>query len=110
MPFYLLQASFKDDKVKALVDKPQNRETAARQFIESLGGKLHAYFFAFGESDVVTITEFPNNETATAAALKTIATGVFAKAQTTVLMTAIEAEHAMKKAKATTATYRPPGG
>jgi len=110
MPFYLLQASYKDDKVKALVENPQNRETAARQFIESFGGKLHAYFFAFGEFDVVTITEFPNNEAATAAALKTLSTGVFAKAQTTVLVTSVEAEHAMKKASTTKTLYKPPGG
>ena len=110
MPFYLLQASYKDDKVKALVDKPQNREAAAREFIESFGGKLHHYFFAFGEFDVVTISEFPDNETAAATAMKTMSTGVFARAQSTVLMTAAESERAMRKANTTKTTYKPPGG
>lgn len=110
MPFYLLQASYKDDKMKALVNKPQNREAAARTLIESFGGRLHSYYFAFGEFDLVTITEFPDNKTAAAAALMTIATGVLSKAETTVLMTAAEAEDAMRMANGTKTAYKPPRG
>ena len=110
MPFYMVQASLKDTQVKALVDKPRNREAVSREFIESFGGKLHHYFFAFGEFDVVIISEFPDNESAAAAALKTASTGVFAKAQTTVLMTAAEAERSMRKANTTKTTYKPPAG
>jgi uncharacterized protein with GYD domain len=110
MPFYMLQGSLKEEQMKALVDKPRNREAVAREFIESFGGKLHQYFLAFGEYDVVVIAEYPDNETASAAALKTLSTGVFSKAQTTVLMTGPEAERSMKKAHTTKTTYKPPAG
>jgi uncharacterized protein with GYD domain len=110
MPFYMIQGSFKEEHTKALVDRPRNREGAAREFIESFGGKLHQYFLAFGEYDVVVIAEWPDNETATAAVLKTMSTGVFSKAQTTVLMTGGEAERSMKKANTTKTTYKPPAG
>lgn len=110
MPYYMLQGSFKEEQVKALVDRPRNREAVAREFIESFGGKLHEYFFAFGEYDVVVIAEYPDNETASAAALKALSTGVFTKAQTTVLMTGAEAERSMKKANMTKTAYKPPAG
>lgn len=110
MPFYMLQGSFKEEQMKALVDRPRNREAVARDFIESFGGKLHQYFLAFGEHDVVVIAEYPDNETASAAALKTLSTGVFSKAQTTVLMTGAEAERSMKKANTTKTAYKPPAG
>src|SRR6266566_4487898 len=101
MPFYMYQASYKDDQIKALVDKPQNRESVARQLVESFGGKLHQVFFAFGEYDVVAISEFPDNESATAAALSMVSSGGFARAHTTVLMTPAEAERSMIKANTT---------
>jgi len=110
MPFFMHQASYKDEQIKALVDRPQNREAMARQAFESFGGKLHQVFFAFGEYDVVAISEFPDNETASAAILSLIATGTFAKAHTTVLMTAAEAERSMRKANTTRSGYRPPSG
>jgi uncharacterized protein with GYD domain len=110
MPFFLYQATYKDQQVKALIDNPQNRETSLRQLIESFGGKLHQFFYAFGEYDAVAISEFPDNESATAAVFSLVSTGVLAKGQTTVLMTPAEAEGAMKKANATRSGYRPPGG
>jgi len=109
MPFFMYQASYKDQYIKALVDNPQNRESAIRQLIESFGGKLHQMFFAFGEYDVVAISEFPDNESATAAVFSLVSTGVLARAQTTVLMTTAEAERSMRKANTTKAEYHPPG-
>lgn len=110
MPFYLYQAAYKDPQIKALVETPQNREAIAREGIESFGGKLHQFFFAFGEWDVIGIMEFPDNETAAAAVLKVTSTGVHARSKTTVLITPAEAERAMRKAKETKTNYRPPTG
>ena len=69
MPFYLYQMAYAHGATKALVEHPQNREEAAKSRIESLGGKLTAYFFAFGEYDVIAIAEFPDNITAGAVSL-----------------------------------------
>ena len=48
MGHYMLQWSYKDTQYKAMVDKPQDREKTIEKAVESFGGKLHAFFFAFG--------------------------------------------------------------
>lgn len=47
----------------------------AKQAIEKLGGKLGHIYWTLGQYDVVAILEFPNDETATAFALKLSALG-----------------------------------
>ena len=98
MPFYMLQWRYKETALKALVHHPQDRSEAARKAVEAYGGQLHHFFFAFGDYDGVAITEFPDNESATASAL-TIGTGGAAAAiKTTVLISPEEALRAMEKA------------
>jgi uncharacterized protein with GYD domain len=36
---------------------------------ESVGGQLESFYFAFGERDVYTVVDLPDNESATAVAL-----------------------------------------
>ena len=92
------------------LDNRQNRENVAHQLIESFGGKLHQLFFAFGEYDIVAISVFPDNESATAAAFSLTASGAFARAHTTVLMTPAEAVRSLTRVSTTKASYRPPAG
>jgi len=106
MPSYMFQVSYNAAAVKAMVEHPQSREDAARKVIESLGGKLKAFYFAFGPSDVVLICEMPDNVSAAACAMAVGARGGMAKFETTVLMTTAESVEAMKKAKS--ASYTPP--
>ncbi|HEV7285980.1 MAG TPA: GYD domain-containing protein [Kaistia sp.] len=106
MAHYLLQVSYAASAVKAMVANPQNREDAVRKVVESMGGKLHAFYFALGEFDVVIIAEFPDNVSAAAVALATSATGALSKFETTVLMSPAEGVEAMRKAK--TGAYSPP--
>jgi len=106
MAFYLLQVSYNAPAIKSMVAHPQNREDAARQVVESLGGKMHAFYFAFGAVDVVIICEFPDNATAAAVAMAVGSSGMFSKLETTVLMTTAESMAAMNKAKS--ASYTPP--
>jgi uncharacterized protein with GYD domain len=106
MGFYLVQVSYNAAGVKAMVEHPQNREAAVRKGVESLGGKVHAFYFAFGASDVVVINEMPDNVSAAAVTMAVGASGMCAKIETTVLMTTAESVEAMKKAKAV--SYTPP--
>src|SRR3546814_20589769 len=91
MAYYMLQWTFKDTQIKALVEKPQNREAEVRKVVESFGGKMHSYFFAYGKFDGVAILEFPDNEAVAACVLSVTATGPFASTQPTGLMTSGEA-------------------
>jgi uncharacterized protein with GYD domain len=99
MAHYLVQVAYSQASTKAMLANPQPREDVIRKTIESLGGKLHAFFFAFGEYDVVLIAEAPDNKTAASLALAVGATGSVSKYVTTVLMTSAEGVEAMKAAK-----------
>ena len=52
-----------------MVDTPQDRPAELRKAVEAFGGRLHQFFFAFGEYDGISIVEFPNNETCAACAV-----------------------------------------
>ena len=70
MPRYLFQASYTLEGIRGIQSAGGSaRRDAVAATIESLGGKLETFDFAFGESDVYTIVELPDNEAATAVAL-----------------------------------------
>jgi uncharacterized protein with GYD domain len=106
MGHYLIQLAYTAEAAKAMVKNPQNRETTARAAMESLGGKVLSFFFAFGEYDAILVAELPNNAAAAAGALATTAGGAIAKFHTTPLLTAAESVEAMKLAQK--AVYAPP--
>lgn len=105
MPFFLHQVSYTSDALARLIANPQDRFEAVRGPIEKLGGKIKDSYFAFGEHDVVLITEMPDNVSAAAIALAFAAGGTCRNCQTTTLMTNSEALDAMRKAS--TCGYKP---
>ena len=106
MPYYLIQASYKESAAKALVARPEERSAVVKKMVGALGGKLHSYFLSFGDYDVVAIVELPGNEAAVAMGLASVSGGALAKYHTTVLLSPEEATGAMKKAKKV--PYTPP--
>ena len=105
MPKYLIQASYSAEGLEGLLaEGGTSRRVAVEQFVQELGGKLEAYYFAFGENDVYAIVELPDNVKAATATI-TIASAGTAKLNTTVLITPEEMDQATK----TSTTYRPPG-
>ena len=69
MPFYLFQWQYKHPAIKAMVDTPQDRPAELRKAVEAFGGRLHQFFFAFGEYEGISIVKFPNNESCAACAV-----------------------------------------
>ena len=106
---YMMRVKFSANSVKALVSKPHDRTNVAKQLIESFGGKLHHYYLAFGEYDVILIAEFPDNASAVGVAMAATSTGAYTGFETTPLLTPHEAEAAMKKAHDTKTDFKPPG-
>jgi uncharacterized protein with GYD domain len=105
MPHFLHQIAYSREGWQAIVNNPQDRIEAVRPAIEKLGGKIDTAWFAFGDYDVVVITEMPNNVSAAAIAIAFAAGGACKAVQTTPLMSTAEALEAMKKAK--DCGYRP---
>jgi uncharacterized protein with GYD domain len=99
MPYYLIQTSYKETGTKALVEHPQSREDQVKKTVASLGGKLHAFFFSFGDYDTAFIIEMPDNAAAAAMSLAASAKGGVARYHTTPLLSSAEAMEAMKKAQ-----------
>jgi uncharacterized protein with GYD domain len=105
---YMLRWQFNTEAAKAMVNKPQDRTGPATALITGFGGKLLSYFFALGEYDGVGIVEFPDHISIAACSMKAASTGAFARFETMALLTAAEAETAMRKANETKVEYRPP--
>ncbi|HKM63576.1 MAG TPA: GYD domain-containing protein [Acidisphaera sp.] len=108
MPHFMVRCQFTDASAKAMVGKPQDRTGMASALCEGFGGKLNSYYFAFGDYDVIAISEFPDNTSALAASLAATSTGGFSRFETTPLMTGKEAEAAMKRAHGAKTAYQPP--
>jgi len=108
MAHFAFRWQFNTASAQALVAKPQDRTAPAKTLIESFGGKLESYYFAFGEFDGLGICEFPDNASAAACSMKAASTGAFSRFETIALLTAKEAEAAMKKAHDTKTAYKAP--
>jgi uncharacterized protein with GYD domain len=105
MPKYLFEASYTLDGAKGLIkDGGSKRRAAVEALVKSLGGRVEAFYFAYGDRDVVTIVDLPDSATATAVSLTVAASGAV-RCKTTVLITPEEVDQAVKK----TVSYRPPG-
>jgi uncharacterized protein with GYD domain len=105
MPHYLQQVAYSREGWEAVLGNPQNRIEAVRPVIEKLGGKIETAWFAFGDYDIVVITEFPDNLSAAAIAMAFAGGGACKSVHTTPLMSAEEAVQALKKARE--CGYRP---
>jgi uncharacterized protein with GYD domain len=105
MPRYLIHASYTAEGAKGIISEggSTRRETIAK-LAEGLGGRLESFYFAFGEDDVVTIIEFPDNVSAAAVSMTVGATGLVST-RITVLLTPEEIDEAAQKSVA----YRAPG-
>ena len=105
MPKYLVQANYVGEGIKGLLKEGgSSRRAAVEKLAKSLGGTVEAFYYAFGETDLYGIADFPDNVTAAAFALTVNAAGA-AVCKTTVLMTPEELDQVSKK----TPSYRPPG-
>lgn len=107
MPFYLTRFSYTPETWARLRERPEDRSDAARAYIESVGGSLHGFWYAFGEYDAYTLWEAPDNEAMAAVALAISAGGALSKLETTPLLTVEETIEALNRSRGV--TYRAPG-
>ena len=105
MPKYLVQASYTHEGTKGLLkDGGTKRRTAVEQMVAGLGGKLEAFYYAFGDADAYVIVDAPDNVTAAAVSLAVNASGAVSL-KTIPLLTPEDIDQATKK----TVSYRLPG-
>ena len=107
MPLYLTTFSYTPETWARLIGNPEDRRKAAQAYIESVGGKLHGFWYAFGEHDAYTLYEAPDNVSMAAVALAITAGGALSSLETTALLTVDETMEALRKAQQV--GYRAPG-
>jgi uncharacterized protein with GYD domain len=109
MPKYLCQAVYTEKGLQGLLKEGGlARRAAVEQAIQAVGGTMEAFYYAFGETDVFFIADYPDNVTTAAASLVGNAAGT-SKVTYTVLITPEEVDQATELAKEKMAAYRPPG-
>ena len=107
MPMYLTRFNYSPETWTRMAKNPEDRRDAARSYIESVGGKLHGFWYAFGEYDGYTLWEAPNNVAMAAVAVAISGGGALSKFETTALMTVEETLEALGRVEKI--RYRSPG-
>ena len=105
MPKYLGRLTFMAEGLKGLrAEGAVHRREVARSIVENLGGTQECYYLAFGQDDLYSIIDLPDDEAAAALAMAASETGAV-KATITKLLTAEQVDEAFTR----TVAYRPPG-
>ena len=107
MALYLTRFSYTTETWARLTLNPQDRREAARAYIESVGGKLHGFWYAFGTHDGYNLWEAPDNVSMAAVAIAIGGGGALSKFETTPLLTVEETLEALGRAQVI--KYKPPG-
>jgi uncharacterized protein with GYD domain len=107
MPLYLSRFSYTPETWARLIGNPEDRRKAAQSYIESVGGKLHGFWYAFGKHDGYNLWEAPDNVSMAAVALAISGGGALSSFETTVLLTVDETIDALRQADQL--RYRAPG-
>ncbi len=105
MPKYLIQGNYTAEGAKGLLKGGgSKRVRAVKAAAKAVGGKVDAFYFAFGGTDVFVIVDMPDHATMTALSLTVAGSGTVG-VTTTVLLTPQEVDEASQKSVA----YKPPG-
>ena len=106
MPKYMFKASYTATGVKGIATEGGSaRRDAVKRAVESVGGSLVSFNFAFGNPDLYAVADLPDNETATAIALAVNGSGAVT-VHTVPLLTPEEVDAAAKR----DVQFRPAGG
>ena len=105
MAKYMLKVNYTADGARGLIkDGGSKRRSVAQKAVESVGGRVESFYFAFGDTDAYLLADLPDAASAAAIAL-TVGAGGGAAVRTTVLMTPEEVDAAARKSP----MYAPPG-
>jgi uncharacterized protein with GYD domain len=105
MPKYLGLANYMPEGVSGLIKEGGTQRAATvKKAVAAVGGKMEAFYYAFGDYDVIVILDLPDNSTALSLSMAINATEVVT-IRITPLMTTAEVDKAAKK----NVPYRAPG-
>jgi uncharacterized protein with GYD domain len=105
MPKFLFETTYTADGIRGLMkDNAAARRRANEKLLQSVDGKLEAFYYTMGDRDVIAIVDLPNAEAAAAVSFAGMATGL-TRVRTTALLTVEEVDRALARKL----TFRGPG-
>lgn len=105
MPKMLIKARYSTEGAKGLIKEGgSSRRATVQKLIEGMGGKMEAFYYAYGDADAYVIVDAPNATDGLALSLAVNASGAVTLS-TIPLITAEEMDAACKKS----VSYRAPG-
>ncbi|MES2094077.1 MAG: GYD domain-containing protein [Actinomycetota bacterium] len=105
MTKYLFEANYLGEGLKGLMrEGGTQRRAAVVEALESVGGSLECFYYAFGEPDALGVFEIPEQASAAALSLMINSTGSVT-VRLKPLMTPEDLDESVKK----TPSYRAPG-
>jgi uncharacterized protein with GYD domain len=105
MAKFMIKASYTPEGARGLLKEGgTGRRATVQKLIESLGGKVEAFYFAYGADDAYVITDVPDAASGLAVSLAANASGAV-HLSTIPLITPEEMDAACKKS----VSYRAPG-
>lgn len=107
MSHYLMRFSYAPETWARLIQNPEDRRDAARSYIEQVGGKLHGFWYGFGEYDGYVLFEAADHVSMASVVLAIAGGGALRSVETSVLMTVEETLEALRRAQKV--KYRKPG-
>lgn len=107
MGLYLTGFSQTSETWARLLASPEDRRAVLAPVVEAFGGKLHGYWYAFGDVDGFVLFEAPDDVAAAGLLARVASTGAFTSVSTTKLLTVEEALDAFSRGAGL--QYRAPG-
>lgn len=107
MAMYLAKFTHTPQAWAGLLANPEDRREALAPVFEAAGGKLHGYWYAFGDADGYLLVELPDDIAAASTVIKAASSGAFASLSTTKLLTVEETLEALRRGGGV--EYRAPG-
>ena len=105
MPKYLIKVAYNAEGARGLLKEGGTaRRSMVQKLVEGMGGKVEAFYFAYGDDDAFVITDMPQQTDGLALAMAVNASGAV-RLTTTPLIAPEDIDAAAKKA----VPYRAPG-
>ncbi|MEO7665351.1 MAG: GYD domain-containing protein [Candidatus Limnocylindrales bacterium] len=108
MPKFITYFSYTANAAKAMIDRPSDRNAAAKALAESLGGSLDSFYWMQGKKDGFLITTLPDATAAAALSAAVGSTGAITGCETHQIFDHDEQAAIVQQAGVALKAYRPP--